>query len=101
MFEPLDGPSAQIKLTVGTAAPVEAKVSTNSLPERKVITLQPAGRMRIYFGDETTIPNAATVLANGFIHFKDAKESYEAGPKQRVWLLSESGTIDVILAERA
>jgi len=101
MLLPLDGPSTQIKITgIGTATPVQAKVGASAFTDRKVITLQPTGKMKVYFSDGS-VPSAATVLANGFTHFKDAKETYEVGEKQVVYLLAETGTIDVIIAERA
>lgn len=101
MFLPLDGPSTQAKLTsVGTSTPVEAKAGVSPLTDRQVVTMQPSGNMKVYFGDGT-VPSAATVLANGFDHFKNTKETYEAGEKQKIYVLAASGTIDVIVAERA
>jgi len=101
MFQPLDGPSAQVKLTsVGTVTPVEVKAGVSALTDRQVITLQPTGNMKVYFGDGT-VPSAATVQANGFTHFKNSKETYEAGEKQQVYVLAVTGTIDVIAVERA
>jgi hypothetical protein len=102
MFEPLDGPSTQIKLSaVGTVTVVEAKVGASRFTDRKVVTLQPTGKIYVYFGDGITTPSAATVAANGLIHFKDAKESYEAGERQPLFLLSVTGSVDVIVVERA
>jgi hypothetical protein len=102
MYQPLDGPSAQIKLTaVDTVTPVEVKVGASALSERAVITMQPNGNMKVYFADGTTVPDAATVAANGLDHFKSAKETYEAGEKQKVYVLAVSGTIDVVIVERA
>jgi hypothetical protein len=101
MFQPLDGPSAQVKLTaVGTATVVEVKVGASALTDRQVITMQPDGKMKVYFSDGS-VPSAATVLANGFDHFKDAKETYEAGEKQVVYILAATGTINVVVVERA
>lgn len=101
MFQPLDGPSAQTKITsVGTVTPVEVKVGASALTDRQVITLQPNGNMKVYFGDGV-VPSAATVLANGLDHFKNAKETYEAGEKQKVYVLAATGTIDVVVVERA
>jgi hypothetical protein len=101
MYQPLDGPSAQIKLAgVGTVTPVEVKVGASALTDRQVITLQPNGNMKVYFSDGST-PLAATVLANGLDHYKNAKETYEAGEKQKVFILAATGTIDVIVVERA
>ena len=101
MFHPLDGPSAQLKLTsVDTTTPREVKVGGTALAERQVITLQPNGNMKVYFGDGTT-PSGATVTANGLDHIKGTKETYEAGTQQQVWILAVAGTIDVIVVERA
>jgi len=101
MLLPLDGPSAQIKITsVGTVTPIEVKVGASALSERKVITMQPSGNMKVYFSDGTT-PSAATILANGLDHYKNTKETYEAGDSQKVFVLASSGTIDVVVVERA
>jgi hypothetical protein len=80
--------------------PVEVKAGGSVLSERQVITIQPSGNIKVYFGDGTT-PAAATVLANGFDHYKNTKETYEAGEKQPVWVLAASGTVDVVIVERA
>ncbi len=102
MLQPLDGPSAQTKLTsVGTATVVEAKAGVTRLEDRKVVTLQPDANMKVYFGDGTSTPSAATVLADGFDHPKSAKETYEAGDKQPIFILAATGTINVIVVERA
>lgn len=102
MYQPLDGPSAQTKLTsVGTITPVEVKVGSNPLTDRAVITMQPTGNMKVYFSDGGAAPSAATVLANGLDHYKNAKESYEAGDQQKVYILAATGTIDVVIVERA
>lgn len=103
MILPLDGPSKQGLLSsVGTVTPVEVKVGASAFSERKVITLQSDdGKFYVYFADAGETPSAATVAANGFIQFKDQKESYEAGDEQVVFVLSVSGTIDIRLAERA
>jgi hypothetical protein len=100
-LQPLDGPSAQITLSVGTVTVVEAKAGVSALDERKVITLQGTGKFYVYFGDGVNIPSAATVAANGFTQFKDARESYECGKFQPVYLLSAVGTINIVVAERA
>jgi hypothetical protein len=101
MYQPLDGPSAQTKITsVGTTTPVEVKVGASPLTDRQVITMQPSGDMKVYFSDGT-VPSAATILANGLDHYKKAKETYEAGEKQKIYILAASGTIDVVVVERA
>ena len=101
MLLPLDGPSKQLKITIDTVTPALAKADTLPKPERKVLTLQGNGRFYVYFADESGAPNAATVLANGFLQFKDQIETYEAADSQDVYLLAVSGTVDVVVAERA
>lgn len=102
MLQPLDGPSKQGKLSsIDTITAVEAKVGASAFEDRKVVTLQPNGNMKVYFADDGETPSAATVLANGLDHYKNAKESYEAGAKQKIFILAASGTIDVVVVERA
>lgn len=102
MLQPLDGPSKQGKLSgVTTSTAVEVKVGASSLEDRKVITLQPTSNIKVYFADDGVVPAAATVLSDGLDHFKNAKESYEAGPKQLLYIVAASGTADVIVVERA
>jgi hypothetical protein len=102
MLQPLDGPSKSFKLSsVGTVTPVEVFATGSAFAERKVITLQSDGKFYIYFADEGEVPDAATVSANGFIQYKDAKESYEASGSQAVFVLAVSGTVDIRGTERA
>ena len=101
MFEALDGPSSQGKLTVTNSTVVEAKVGGSAFEGRKVLTLQGDGRFYVYFANEGEVPNAATVSSNGFVQFRNAKESYEAAETQAVYLLALSGSVDVVIAERA
>lgn len=99
---PLDGPSAQATIAVGTGSVVEAKAGGSTLSERKVITLQPLnGKVYVYFGDDGAAPAAGTVSANGLVVFKNAKESYEASASQKVYLLAVTGTVNVAVAERS
>lgn len=102
MLQPLDGPSKQFKLAaVGVVTPVEVFASGSAFSERKILTLQSDGKFYVYFADEGETPNAATVAANGFIQYKNAKESYEATGSQAVFVLAVTGTVDVRGAERA
>jgi hypothetical protein len=102
MSQQLDGPSKQGTLSaVGTATPVEVKVGASAFVERQVVTLQSTGKFYIYFADEGVVPNAATVIADGFTQFKDALNSYEATDQQAVYVLAVAGTVDIKLAERA
>lgn len=102
MLSALDGPSKQGLLSsVGTVTPVEAKVGGSAFSDRKVITLQGDNKFYVYFADDGETPSAATVTANGFSQFKDQKESYEAGEKQKVFVLAATGTVNIRIAERA
>lgn len=103
MMLPLDGPAKQIKKTVTDSTVLEIRVDAEAQEERKVITVQPlTGKLYVYFGDDTqSAPNATTVQENGFLHFKWGLRSYEAAKKQPVYFLAVSGSVDVIIAERA
>lgn len=102
MYQPVDGPAIQGVLSVGTGAVVEAKVGASIFEDRKVITVQPTnGKIYVLFANDGETPTTTDLSTKGFIHFKDAKESYEVGQKQRVYFLSLSGTVSVRLAERA
>jgi hypothetical protein len=108
MLQPLDGPAKQGKLTgVTDSTPVEVKVDASPYEERKVITLQSTkqdtnyGSFYVYFSEDGTTPSAGDVSDNGFVHPKNAIQSYEAGEQQHVWVMSVSGTIDVRVSERS
>lgn len=102
MIQPLDGPSKQYKLTsVGTSTVVKVESGGAPYTERKVVTMQPDGKMYVFFGDGGSAPSAATVAADGFLHGKDSMKSYEASDKQELYILALTGTIDVRVAERA
>jgi hypothetical protein len=101
MFQPLDGPSLQDRVSVTTSTVKELKVGASAMSERQVVTIQPIdGNLWIYFGDGINTPSAGTVSSKGFKHLKMAKESYEAGEKQPLFIVSESGTVSVSFAER-
>lgn len=100
MFDPLDGPSLQGSLSVGTGAIVEAKVGALPYSDRKVITIQPSGKIYVFFAEENSVPSVSDVSTKGFLHFKNQKDTYEAGEKQKVYLLSVTGTVNVKIAER-
>ena len=102
MLQPLDGPSSQSTLSsVGTATVVEAKVGGSALAERKVVTLQGDGKFYVYFGDGSTTPNAATVIADGVTVFKDQITSFEASESQPLFVLAVTGTVNIKIIERA
>lgn len=102
MYQLLDGPAKQDRVAVTTSTVTELKVGASALSERQVITIQPlTGNIWIYFGDGVSTPSAATVSTKGLKHVKMAKESYEAGEEQKVFVVSESGTVDVTFVERS
>jgi hypothetical protein len=102
MLEPLDGPSKHTVLSaVDTVTPVQVKVGATALTDRKVITLQGDSKFYVYFADDAIVPSAATVAAEGFVQFKDQKESYEAGQRQIVFVLAVTGTVNIRVAERS
>ena len=103
MFQPLDGPSRQLASTsLTTTTVVKVGLAGVALEERKVVTIQPiSGNIYIYFGDDSTTPNATTVAADGFIQTKNTLQSYEASASQNLFILSVSGTIQVKIVERA
>lgn len=100
---PLDGPSQHYTLSITDSAVTEVKHTTNGvLEDRKVVTLQSEdGKFRVYFGDGTSTPSVANVSDDGILHWKYAKDSYEATDQQPLYILSESGSIDVHVVERA
>ena len=101
-FLPLDGPAVQTTLSVTAIAVTEAKVGASAYAERLVITLQPSdGKIYVYFGDGSTIPSVADVQNHGLLIYKNAKETYEAGQKQELYILALSGTVAVKIVERA
>jgi hypothetical protein len=101
MLQPLDGPSLQGSLSVTASTVVELKVGANPYSERKVITVQPSGKIYVFFGEDNTIPTVLDLQTKGFTHFKDAMQTYEATSTQKVYVLSVAGTVSVKLAERA
>jgi hypothetical protein len=89
MLQPLDGPSVQDTLAVTTE--VEAKVGASAFEERKVITLQPDDKLLVTF--ESGQP--------GFTLAKNGIYTFEASNTQPVYITAVSGTVNVIVAERA
>lgn len=98
----LDGPSKQGIISATTATVTEVKIGATAHIERKIVTLQPlGGTIRVYFADEGVVPSAATVGSDGIKHFKNQLNTYEASDKQKLYIVSESGTFNVVLIERA
>ncbi len=102
MFQPLDGPATQGQENVTDSVVFEVKKDASALSEREVVTIYPIdGQIWVYFGDDqASAPSAATVKSDGFPQYKDSMRSYEAGPDQPLYIVAETGTVDVRYAER-
>lgn len=91
MLFPLDGPSVQASITA-TTTPAEVKVGASAYSERKVVTIQPVnGTVRVTF--ESGKP--------GFYLFQGGFYSYEASQSQPIYIYTDTGSVTVIIAERA
>lgn len=101
MLLPLDGPSKQFSTAITDAAVFEIKAGVTVFEERKIITLQGDGKFYVYFADEGETPSVSDVNTKGFLQYKNAKESYEATGSQAVFVLADSGTVNIRGAERA
>lgn len=102
MIEALDGPSKPFVVTIDATTPVEVKSGIGPLEDRKVITMQGDGKFYVYFANENEgIPSSADVSTKGFIHYKNAKESYEAADSQPIYILAVTPSVNVRIAERA
>jgi len=100
-FQELDGPAKEDLVSIGAVTPVRVKIGSVELSGRKVITIQPVtGPCRLYFADDQEVPSASTVLNKGFRIPKTSIKTFEASDTQWVYLISVTGTIDVIIAER-
>lgn len=91
MYLPLDGPSVQDVISV-TTSQVELKVGASAYPERKVVTIQPQdGKVYVSFvsGED------------GFLCFKNGIYTFESSDSQLLYIKSVSGTVNVVVAERA
>ena len=103
MFQPLDGPSKQYTLSVADNAVSEiVKPAGSAQAERKVITLQSEdGKFRVFFGDGSGAPSIGVIKADGILQHRIQLRSYECGDSQKMYLISESGTINIHVVERA
>lgn len=101
MYEPLDGPSAQLKVTLSSGTALEVKVGSQTLEDRKVVSIQPNQDIKVYFGDGVNIPSASTVVNNGLDHYRNQLSTYEAGARQPVFIAISSGSASVVIIERA
>jgi hypothetical protein len=95
MFMPLDGPSSQDLITISDSSQTEIKVGASVLSERKVVTIQPfGGDIRVFFV-------SGLDLDHGLLIKNKEKATFEASDSQDLYMISVSGTIDVVVIERA
>lgn len=92
MLLPLDGPGIHGNINV-TTTPSEAKVGGSRLDSRSVITIQPIDGV-IYFGYSNTVSSTT-----GTKIFKGQIYPMEASDNLAVWIVAESGTVDVRITE--
>ena len=102
MLQPLDGPSSQDAVNITNTAITEVKVGASVLEERKVITLQPDGKIRVFFGDGLLAPSVSDVLNKGLKQGKNTIRTYEAAASQDIYIIADNGgSVEVIIIERA
>jgi hypothetical protein len=102
MLQPLNGPSLQDSVVLTDTTVFLVKVGATELSERNVVTIYPVdGDIWVFFGDGINTPSASDVKNKGFPHRKDLLRSYEATDTQNIYIVSDSGTVDVRFAERA
>lgn len=92
MFLPLDGPGVSGSLNVTTSA-AELKVNASALEDRKVVTIQPLDG-DVYFGYDSSVTSST-----GTKVFKGQYFPLEAGDQLTVYLVADSGTVDVRITE--
>jgi hypothetical protein len=101
MFQPLDGPSLQDAANVTSTTVFRVKVGASEMPERSIVTILPInGLIWVFFGDGFNTPSAADVKNKGFPHPKNSLRSYEAGTSQPIFIVADTGTVNVRFAER-
>jgi len=92
---PLDGPAVYKSLSVGDSTPVEVKVGASVQSERKIVTIQPIDGI-VYYGYDTNLTSS-----NGTKIFKGQWIQLEVGEMLSIYLISDSGTVDVRITEVA
>lgn len=90
---PIDGPAVYGALSVTSASAVEVKVGGSPLDERKVITIQPTNG-HVYFGYSNSV-----TTSTGTKIFKNQIYPIEASEKLAVYIIAETGTVNVRITE--
>lgn len=92
MFIPLNGPALNGSLSVTTVAQ-ELKVNASPLEDRKVVTIQPLDG-DVYFGYDNSVTSSTGTLVYQGQYFP-----LEATEQLNVFIVSETGTVDVRITE--
>jgi hypothetical protein len=92
MYRPLNGPAIFAALSVGSTA-VEVKVGAAPLEERTSISVQPLDG-NIYYGYDSSVSTS-----NGTKIFKSQLLIIEAASSLPVYVIAETGTVDVRITE--
>lgn len=101
MFLPLDGPSLQDQESVTDSTVFRVKSGSSELAGRDVVSIQPLdGKIWVFFGDGSTVPSASDVKNKGFPQPKNSFRTYEATETQEIYIVADTGTVDVRFAER-
>jgi hypothetical protein len=101
MYFRLDGPTLQEQQNVTDSTVFRVRVGAAEFSERDVVTIHPMnGLIWVFFGDGVNTPTAANVKSKGFPHPKGATRTYEAAPSQEIYIVADTGTVDVRYAER-
>lgn len=95
MYQPCDGPGVYGSISVGDSTPVEVKIGGSVLAERKVITIQPIDGI-VYYGYDNSVTSST-----GTKIFKGQYLPLENSEDLTVYLISDSGTVDVRITEVA
>jgi len=100
-FLPLDGPSLQSAVNVTDSVVFRVKVGSSEFEERDVVSIHPInGKIWVFFGDNITVPSAADVKNKGFPQPKNSFRTYEASGSQEIYIVADTGTVNVRFAER-
>jgi len=101
MFQPLNGPSLQDSVALTDNTVFRVKVGATEMAERDVVSIYPVdGDIWIFFGDGINVPTAANVKGKGFPQPVGSLRTYEATDTQEIYIVADSGTVDVRFAER-
>ena len=94
MLQPLDGPGISGVLVVTTTA-VEVKVGAVVLDERKALTITPTDG-KIWYGYSNAVTSSTGIRVT-----KNQVLFLEAAQSLPVWIVTNTGTVDVRIAEIA